>query len=164
MSFNLDGSKVAAGGEEDNLVHIADTASGKIISTLDAQSAKVWTTAASPDGKLLASGSEDGMILLWDFASLEQGSSLRGSHKGSIESLAFNQDGDMLASLGSGVAWTRSGGQISVARVEGDRYVRLWDLTSGKESGSIKTASEIVGISFSTDWSLAVTGEMDGVI
>ena len=51
-----------------------------------------------------------------------------------------------------------------MSHVDDDRYVRLWDLSERKESGSIKTESEIVAISFSMDWSLAVTGDMDGVI
>ena len=102
-SFNLDGAQVASGSEDGNLVRIVNTTTGEEVRALDAHSTQVWTTAASLDGTQLASGSEDGMIVIWDFATGEQINTLRGSHKGNINSLAFNPDNSILASLGSGV-------------------------------------------------------------
>jgi WD40 repeat protein len=41
-------------------------AGGKEKSTLRGHTGPVWSVAFSPDGKTLASGSQDGAIKLWD--------------------------------------------------------------------------------------------------
>jgi WD40 repeat protein len=57
----------------------------------------VFSVAFSPDGKLLASGSEDDTVKLWDVASGRELQTLRG-HAGNVSSVAFSPDGKLLAS------------------------------------------------------------------
>src|SRR5581483_4053961 len=57
----------------------------------------VFSVAFSPDGKVLATGSFDGTVKLWDFAAGKELHVLKG-HTDQVYSVAFSPDGTMLAS------------------------------------------------------------------
>src|SRR5262249_9755746 len=61
------------------------------------QAAAVSCVAYSPDGKTLASSSEDGTVRLWDAPTGEPLASLTG-HQSAVRSVAFSPDGKTLAS------------------------------------------------------------------
>jgi eukaryotic-like serine/threonine-protein kinase len=66
--------------------------------------------AFSPDGKRIATGSEDLAIRLWDASTGQQVLTLRG-HTAAVTSLAFSPDSHRLVS--GGIDWT----------------ARVWDAT-----------------------------------
>ena len=72
---------------------------------------RVLSVAFSPDGRTLASGSDDQTIRLWDVATGRQRDILLG-HTSGVTAVAFSPDRRMLASTGG---W--------------DNTVRLWDLS-----------------------------------
>ena len=72
----------------------------------------VYSVAISPDGKLLASGSDDRTIKLW---SLPEGALLKTleGHSNGVRAVAISPDGKLLASA----SW--------------DKTIKLWSLPEG---------------------------------
>ena len=114
------------------------------IATLE-HTAGVSSVSFSPDGTLLASGANNGVIFVWDVASGENVETLTGH--GSIISVSFSSDGTLLAS-GS------SGGRVSV-----------WDVASGKNVETLAGHTDGArSVSFSPDGSLLAAGTGDGTV
>jgi WD40 repeat protein len=93
-------------------VEIYDLDTGKVMMTVP-QPANAHTLTWRPDGRLLATGHDD-RIYLWDPATGKEREVLRG-HESRVTELAFNHQGDLLASAG----W--------------DGTLRIWDPLTGQQ-------------------------------
>ena len=114
--------------------------------TLSGHEREVYSVAFSPDSRLLASGSADNTIKLWDVASGALKQTLSG-HEATVQSVAFSPDGRLLAS-GS---W--------------DGTTKLWDVASGAEKQTLKGhEGSVYSAAFSPDGRLLASGSEDRTI
>ncbi len=99
--------------------------------------------AFSPDGKLLAAGSQAGVVRVWTLGG-RLVHVLQG-HKGPVWSLAFSTDGKTLVT-GSG-----------------DGTARLWELVTGSERARLTGhRGGVFAVAFAPDGNTLATGGLDG--
>ena len=151
--------------------------SQKPIAVLERHRDGVTSLKFSPDGKILASASLDGHVILWQTATWTPARIL--DHGAEVYAVAFSHDGKMLASTGGDgkvVIWNPSTGQrlrairnnpraLTVTFAPNgelliggeDAIVRFVDPSTGKEKRTLKTENEIWALSVSGDGSTLAT-------
>jgi WD40 repeat protein len=105
-------------------VKIWDVKTRKLLQTLEGgHTYWIHDLAYSPDDRLLASGSGDQSIKIWNVATGEEQETLKG-HTEKVLSVAFSPDGSQLASTGDGA------------------LLRLWKLGSSQAAQNLPPACQ----------------------
>ena len=127
-------------------VWLYDVATSRELALLTGHKGWVSSVSFSPDGKILASGSDDATVKLWDVATGENIAILAG-HTRRVNSVSFSSDGTMLAS-GSD-----------------DTTVRLWDIATRTNIATFEGHKNSVrSVSFSFDGATLASGSWDKTV
>jgi len=120
--------------------------SGRLLHCLPGHNDSVTSLALSPDGKTLASGSNDSTVKLWDVRSGQLQLTLKG-HQGFIKTVRFSPDG------------------ITLASGSADAAIKLWDPATGDLKTTL-TGHEgyIETLAFSLDGKTLASGSWDNTV
>jgi RNA polymerase sigma factor (sigma-70 family) len=152
VAFSPDGNHLVSSGARSS-VKLWDVKQRKLLATLSeetpadrAPAAHPLTMAATPDGKLVATGRETGEVNLRDARS----GALRrtiAAHDDAVTALAFSPDGKVLASGGP------------------DMVVKLWEVSTGKLLQALKGhKSWVYALAFSRDGRRLASGGYDRTV
>ena len=119
-----------------SLVLLAESASAQ-----DKPATGIVAQAVSPDGKVIASGREDSIVIL-NAANQQELRRIQG-HKGKVVAVAFSPDGKTLASGGD------------------DETIRVWDIVTGKEIYRVQGKKPVRAVTFSRDGKTLTVQEGD---
>jgi WD40 repeat protein/serine/threonine protein kinase len=152
VSFSPDSQHLAASSS--NTLRLWEVERGEALATLRGHSNQVFGGAFLDGGRILASGSEDRTVMLWNVTQALNELDELTVHSDSVESLVFTPDGQTIVSGGHGgrirkwdVATGRQLAPLSLpdvrspvqslaisrdGRILADTRVGLWDLKTGR--------------------------------
>ncbi|MBF0338749.1 MAG: hypothetical protein HQL05_13085 [Nitrospirae bacterium] len=125
VALSSDG-RYALSGSWDKTLKLWDTDSGKVLRTFSGHSAPVTSVALSSDNKYVLSAGSDKTLKLWDINTGKELRTFTGHGSGPI-SVSLSPNGRYVLSAGTAVNTSETSSEY------GDKTLRLWDITTGKE-------------------------------
>ncbi len=205
MAFSPDGKTLASAGGGQPTIRTWDVATGRLIRTIDddviragasfagqrqTSGGSMKPVAYSPDGKILASGAEDGTIRFRDAATGRLDLTLRDPHNlNAITSVEFSPDGKLVASASyfgqaasvwdvstayllrttklhtiniSDIAFAPDNVHLACGCSEGD--IRILDVTRDQEARSLSENNAALGVAFGPEGSFLATALKDRTV
>ena len=130
--------------EVESALHQAVMAS-HVRMTIPAHTQTVLGIAYSPDGKRLATASQDGTAKVWDVSSGEEKFTLDILRQSGVNAIVYSSDGQLLATSSD------------------DGQANVWDANTGRELLSLRGhTNEVWAIVFSADGKRIATASIDG--
>ncbi|KEP48384.1 vegetative incompatibility protein HET-E-1 [Rhizoctonia solani 123E] len=187
VAFLFDGNRVVCGSKSGK-IYMQD--GSEPIVSLSGHNAAVYSIAFSPNGQFFASGSDYGVLMIWDASTGDRLFDALTGHSQCINAIAFSPDSTQVASgsddktvrlwssatgnsigipleghtkmIGC-VAFSPSGSQL-VSGAD-DLTVRVWDVASGQSIAAFEGHTDIVlSVAFSPDGTQIVSGSADMTI
>ncbi|MEV7988245.1 serine/threonine-protein kinase [Micromonospora sp. NPDC085948] len=144
VAFSPDGATLASAHTGTFGITLWDVADRRATAVIPGHANTINVMAFSPDGKTLASGGEDGVVKLWDVASLRNTTTLTVGH--GVSSVLFTPQGTSLAALGHG-------------------DVKVWPLLSPDSRIDLVTQqTDVTTIRFSQDGQVLMTLDQRGAL
>ncbi|MXV78148.1 WD40 repeat domain-containing protein [Candidatus Poribacteria bacterium] len=145
IAYSPDGKQLALAASIG--IWIYDTDTYKPLSLLTGHSDTVRSVEYTADGKILASGSNDGTIRIWDPQTTKNIAVLTG-HQNGVTHIAISGDSQTLASVGAD-----------------EKFVRLWNLNTQKPIADLKGKfNDIRSLAYSPDSDIIAAGDFDGTV
>jgi WD40 repeat protein len=159
VAYAPGGKVLAAGGFAGDLVLVEGRVK-RVLQASSASGAAIRAVAFAPDGTSVATGSDDGMVRVWDVASGRVSYALEDHVRAAVRPNFVT--GESLPTTLQGLAFAPNGRMLASIRSNGQ--VTLWDTSSGRIRRQISGGcGALWSVAFSPDGRVLALGGSQGI-